>query len=223
MPELEEGRFFFNAVKEGDSVIFASEDENECHLWVMALYRATGQSHKPTPLTLGGTNSTITRIQGDADRARKHGMDEFIAADPCNFNHHDMLRLLQSCTLTYRIRDTYCSHGWFSPGQIFVLDEYCARYGVRSCFRHLCYIYDLLDFAEAGTVIDPTLIHYSFAFCSSRVHGHRFVCHTSVLDYGCKSLFYNAAPQPHLWDRWHSTSGLMVSAPLLWRKKICML
>jgi hypothetical protein len=177
LPDLEEGRFFFNAVKEGDSVIFASEDENECHLWVMALYRATGQSHKPTPLTttVGATNSTMTRIQGDADRARKHGMDEFISAEPCNFNHHEMLRLLQSCTLTYRIRDTYCSHGWFNPGQIFVLDEYCARYGVRSCFRHLCYIHDLLDFAEAGTAIDPTLIHYSFAFCSSRVHGHRSV------------------------------------------------
>lgn len=40
--EFEEGRFFFNAVKEGDSVIFACDDENECHLWVMALYRATG-------------------------------------------------------------------------------------------------------------------------------------------------------------------------------------
>lgn len=66
LTELEGGRFFFNAVKEGDSVGFASEDENECHLWVMAMYRATGQSHKPTPLVqpLASKNSTISRMQG---------------------------------------------------------------------------------------------------------------------------------------------------------------
>lgn len=45
--------------------MFASDDENECHLWVMAMYRATGQSHKPTPpLTLQDKNSTISKIQG---------------------------------------------------------------------------------------------------------------------------------------------------------------
>jgi len=42
--------------------------------------------------------------------------------------------------------------GWFSPGQVFVLDEYCARYGVRGCYRHLCYLSDLLDRAEKGVM-----------------------------------------------------------------------
>jgi len=63
--------------------------------------------------------------------------------------------------------------GWFSPGQVFVLDEYCARYGVRGCHRHLCYLSDLLERAEKGSMIDPTLLHYSFAFCASHVHGNR--------------------------------------------------
>jgi hypothetical protein len=67
--------------------------------------------------------------------------------------------------------------GWFSPGQVFVLDEYCARYGVRGCYRHLCYLSDLLDRAEKGIMIDPTLIHFSFAFCASHVHGNRWVVH----------------------------------------------
>lgn len=63
--DLEGGRYFFNAVREGDSILYASDDENECHLWVMAMYRATGQSHKPTPpLTLQDKNSTISKIQG---------------------------------------------------------------------------------------------------------------------------------------------------------------
>ncbi|KAG7242990.1 hypothetical protein INR49_017410, partial [Caranx melampygus] len=42
---------FFNAVKEGDTVIFASDDEQDRILWVQAMYRATGQSHKPVPPT----------------------------------------------------------------------------------------------------------------------------------------------------------------------------
>ncbi|XP_057672217.1 calcium-dependent secretion activator isoform X3 [Diorhabda carinulata] len=172
--DLEGGRYFFNAVKEGDSIIYASDDENECHLWVMAMYRATGQSHKPTPpLTLQDKNSTISKIQGDADRARKHGMEDFISADPCQFDHASLFRLLQNLTLEYRLNDPYCSLGWFSPGQVFVLDEYCARYGVRGCYRHLCYLSDLLDRAEKNLMIDPTLIHYSFAFCASHVHGNR--------------------------------------------------
>ncbi|GJQ68245.1 hypothetical protein Trydic_g10771 [Trypoxylus dichotomus] len=170
---LEGGRYFFNAVREGDSILFASDDEAECHLWVTAMYRATGQSHKPTPpLTLQDKNSTISKIQGDADRARKHGMEDFISADPCTFDHASLFKILQNLTLEYRLNDPYCSLGWFSPGQVFVLDEYCARYGVRGCYRHLCYLSDLLDRAEKNVMIDPTLIHYSFAFCASHVHGN---------------------------------------------------
>lgn len=45
----------------------------------------------------------------DADRARKHGMDEFITSDPCKFNHHELFRLLQTETLKYRMDDAYCS------------------------------------------------------------------------------------------------------------------
>ncbi|XP_046425549.1 calcium-dependent secretion activator isoform X1 [Neodiprion virginianus] len=172
--DLEGGRYFFNAVREGDNIVYASDDENECHLWVMAMYRATGQSHKPTPpVSVADKNSTISKIQGDADRARKHGMEDFISADPCKFEHAILFKMLQNLTLDYRLNDPYSSLGWFSPGQVFVLDEYCARYGVRGCFRHLCYLSDLLDRAEQGIMIDPTLIHYSFAFCASHVYGNR--------------------------------------------------
>ncbi|XP_034252642.1 calcium-dependent secretion activator isoform X4 [Thrips palmi] len=171
--DLEGGRHFFNAVKEGDSVLLSCDDENECHLWVMALYRATGQSHKPAPpITPANKNSTISKIQGDADRARKHGMEEYISADPCKFDHATLFKMLQTLTLDYRLNDPYCSLGWFSPGQLFVLDEYCARYGVRGCYRHLCYMGDLLDRAENNIMIDPTVIHFSFAFCGSHVHGN---------------------------------------------------
>ncbi|XP_030379383.1 calcium-dependent secretion activator isoform X4 [Scaptodrosophila lebanonensis] len=171
--DLNGGRYFFNAVREGDSIAFACDDENECSLWVMAMYRATGQSHKPTPPITQDKNSAMSKIQGDADKARKHGMEDYISADPCTFDHATLFKTLQNLTLEYRLNDPYASLGWFSPGQVFVLDEYCARYGVRGCYRHLCYLSDLLDRAEKQHMIDPTLIHYSFAFCASHVHGNR--------------------------------------------------
>ncbi|XP_031423373.1 calcium-dependent secretion activator 1 isoform X18 [Clupea harengus] len=185
-PGLDGGRAFFNAVKEGDTVIFASDDEQDRILWVQAMYRATGQSHKPVPPTQiqklnakGGTapqlDAPISQFSGlkDADRAQKHGMDEFISANPCSFDHATLFETLQRLTLDHRLNDSYSCLGWFSPGQVFVLDEYCARNGVRGCHRHLCYLRDLLERAENGAMIDPTLLHYSFAFCASHVHGNR--------------------------------------------------
>ncbi|RVE73279.1 hypothetical protein OJAV_G00047440 [Oryzias javanicus] len=181
-PGLDGGRAFFNAVKEGDTVIFASDDEQDRILWVQAMYRATGQSHKPVPPTQvqklnskGGASAQMDApiSQFYADRAQKHGMDEFISANPCSFDHASLFEMVQRLTLDYRLNDTFCSLGWFSPGQVFVLDEYCARNGVRGCHRHLGYLRDLLERAENGAIIDPTLLHYSFAFCASHVHGNR--------------------------------------------------
>lgn len=45
----------------------------------------------------------------DADRARKHGMEDFISADPCQFDHAALFKLLQNLTLEYRLNDPYCS------------------------------------------------------------------------------------------------------------------
>nr|XP_032819042.1 calcium-dependent secretion activator 1 isoform X18 [Petromyzon marinus] len=184
-PGLDGGRSFFNAVKEGDTVTFASDDEQDRILWVQAMYRATGQSHKPVAPTQiqklnakgGGPqmDAPISQFLGlkDADRAQKHGMDEFISANPCTYDHGSLFQMMQRFTLDHRLNDSYSCLGWFSPGQVFVLDEYCARYGVRGCHRHLCYLSDLDERAERGTMIDPTLLHYSFAFCASHVHGNR--------------------------------------------------
>ncbi|XP_060543116.1 calcium-dependent secretion activator 2 isoform X6 [Pantherophis guttatus] len=177
-PGLQGGQMFFNAVKEGDIVIFASDDEQDRILWVQAMYRATGQSYKPVPVGQAqkmnpkGSN-THTDLSQNADHTQKHDMDEFISANPCTFDHAALFRVLQRQTLDHRLNDSYSCLGWFSPGQVFVLDEYCARYGVRGCHRHLCYLNELMEHSENGAVIDPTLLHYSFAFCASHVHGNR--------------------------------------------------
>ena len=61
---MEGGKFFFNTVREGDSVLFATEDEQEASAWVMAFYRATGQAHKPAPPVNAGKNPAETKKAG---------------------------------------------------------------------------------------------------------------------------------------------------------------
>uniref|UniRef100_A0A914C5E7 Calcium-dependent secretion activator n=1 Tax=Acrobeloides nanus TaxID=290746 RepID=A0A914C5E7_9BILA len=164
------GKYFFTAIKEGDELKFATDDENERNLWVQALYRATGQAYKPVPPK---QSTAPTKAQGFEAKASKHGLDDLIQADPVTMNHDHLFSHLQTSTLEYRLNEPICSLGWFSPGQVFVLDEYCARYMVRGCHRHVSLLNDLLNKADEGHLVDPTLIHYSFAFCASHVHGNR--------------------------------------------------
>uniref|UniRef100_A0A8C9VD20 Calcium dependent secretion activator 2 n=1 Tax=Scleropages formosus TaxID=113540 RepID=A0A8C9VD20_SCLFO len=173
-PGLQGGRAFFTAVREGDLVVFASDDEQDRVLWVQAMYRATGQSYKPVPPSQNQRqNCRDGNLQADAPRSQRQGVEELISAVPCRFDHAVLFGTLQRHTLQHRMNDSYSCLGWFSPGQVFVLDEYSARYGVRGCHRHLSYLKDLMEYAERSAIIDPTLLHYSFAFCASHVHGNR--------------------------------------------------
>uniref|UniRef100_A0A7N8XJK0 Calcium dependent secretion activator 2 n=1 Tax=Mastacembelus armatus TaxID=205130 RepID=A0A7N8XJK0_9TELE len=179
-PGLQGGRVFFNAVKEGDLVMFACDDEQDRVLWVQAMYRATGQSYKPVPppqnKTMncrGGNQKAASPIRGMCVNECRQGVEELISAAPCRFDHAALFTILQKHTLQHRMNDSFSCLGWFSPGQVFVLDEYCARYGVRGCHRHLSYLKDLMDYSENNALIDPTLLHYSYAFCASHVHGNR--------------------------------------------------
>ncbi|XP_019934571.1 calcium-dependent secretion activator 2 isoform X6 [Paralichthys olivaceus] len=177
-PGLQGGRVFFNAVKEGDLVMFACDDEPDRVLWVQAMYRATGQSYKPVPPLQNKTTNCRGGIQKPAspislDPSQRQGVEELISAAPCRLNHAALFSILQKHTLQHRMSDSFSCLGWFSPGQVFVLDEYCARYGVRGCHRHLSYLKGLMDYSENNTLVDPTLLHYSYAFCVSHVHGNR--------------------------------------------------
>ncbi|XP_035307656.1 calcium-dependent secretion activator 2 isoform X33 [Cricetulus griseus] len=142
------------------------------YTFAMCSYREK-KSEPQELMQLEGYTVDYTDPHPDADRFQKHGMDEFISASPCKLDHAFLFRILQRQTLDHRLNDSYSCLGWFSPGQVFVLDEYCARYGVRGCHRHLCYLTELMEHSENGAVIDPTLLHYSFAFCASHVHGNR--------------------------------------------------
>ncbi|XP_072242557.1 calcium-dependent secretion activator 2 [Leuresthes tenuis] len=177
-PGLQGGRAFFNAVKEGDLVMFSCDDEQDRVMWVQAMYRATGQSYKPIPPpqnkntnSKGGKHKSASPIS--LDPTQRQGVEALISAAPCQFDHTALFTVLQKLTLQHRMNDSFSCLGWFSPGQVFVLDEYCARYGVRGCHRHLSYLRDLMDFSEKNALVDPTLLHYSYAFCASHIHGNR--------------------------------------------------
>uniref|UniRef100_A0A4W6DU14 Calcium dependent secretion activator 2 n=1 Tax=Lates calcarifer TaxID=8187 RepID=A0A4W6DU14_LATCA len=176
-PGLQGGRVFFNAVKEGDLVMFACDDEQDRVLWVQAMYRATGQSYKPVPPLQNKTTNCRGGLQKPNRESNliygRQGVEELISAAPCRFDHAALFSILQKHTLQHRMNDSFSCLGWFSPGQVFVLDEYCARYGVRGCHRHLSYLKGLMDYLEDSALVDPTLLHYSYAFCVSHVHGNR--------------------------------------------------
>uniref|UniRef100_A0A8C2XHS3 Calcium dependent secretion activator 2 n=1 Tax=Cyclopterus lumpus TaxID=8103 RepID=A0A8C2XHS3_CYCLU len=173
-PGLQGGRVFFNAVKEGDLVVFACEEDQDRILWVQAMYRATGQSYKPVPPAQSKTPNYGGRGPHERlDPSQRRGVEGLISASPCRFDHAALFSALQKQTLQHRMSDSFSCLGWFSPGQVFVLDEYCARYGVRGCWRHLSYLRDLMEYSESSALVDPTLLHYSYAFCASHVHGNR--------------------------------------------------
>jgi len=71
---MHDAKYFFKAVREGDVVTFATNEENERHSWVQALYRATGQSHKPTPPITATTKSS----QGTAGSTQKDQIGKYL-------------------------------------------------------------------------------------------------------------------------------------------------
>ena len=79
----------------------------------MAFYRATGQAHKPAPPVSTG-NSAAAGAGGKAGPGeagdRKHGMEEFIGADPIVFDHALLFKRLQSFSLEWRLQDSASRH-----------------------------------------------------------------------------------------------------------------
>ena len=51
----------------------------------------------------------LSYLIADADRARKHGMEEYIASDPITFDHHKLFSYLQKLSLEWRLNDPFAS------------------------------------------------------------------------------------------------------------------
>ena len=54
-------------------------------------------------------NSIFSRHIAETDRSRKHGMEEYINADPITFDHHKFFQHLQRLSLDWRLNDPYAS------------------------------------------------------------------------------------------------------------------
>ena len=54
-------------------------------------------------------HANLDNYIADNDRARKHGMEEFIALDPVTADHHNMFNDLQKWSLDWRLKDPYAS------------------------------------------------------------------------------------------------------------------
>ena len=57
-----------------------------------------------------GASTAATKAQGQAgDSDRKHGMEEYIGADPITFDHAMLFKKLQSFSLEWRLKDPFSS------------------------------------------------------------------------------------------------------------------
>lgn len=97
-------RFFFNLVREGDSLTFAVFDESELHAWVQAIHRATGQSHKPVPTT-HVISKTHFRRGGRSSSFLFTFTCLFPSSSPsvCHLSHSYRLCSVRYCILTTEI------------------------------------------------------------------------------------------------------------------------
>jgi hypothetical protein len=82
-----------------------------------------------------------------------------------------MFESLFRAILDYRLKEDAFSRGLFSPEQLYILDEFCARYGVRDPFRHFTCLKEWMAREEEGVSIWPVMMLSSFRFCQMHVGG----------------------------------------------------
>lgn len=163
----------FMLVSEAGRIYFGCRDDLERESWVQWIVRATGQSYQPT-ITKGGSAEEEKKATGassgsyDLDR---YGLSEVVNIDPATIDANKMFTKLFQKTLKYRLSEDVFSRGLFSPSQMYVMDEFCARYSVRDSFRHLTCLKTWLDFEEQGEPIWPVMLLSSFRFCQMHVGG----------------------------------------------------
>eukprot|EP00118_Oscarella_pearsei_P009330 m.53593 g.53593 ORF g.53593 m.53593 type:complete len:1240 (+) comp34262_c1_seq1:93-3812(+) len=157
----------FRADREGNSLLMGCKDERDRYHWVMALYRATGQQHKPAPIS--GSSFNAKPDSGGSTL----GLDDFLQMDVTKLDHKSLFETLLSKIVDHRLAENTINLGWMSPGQKFVLDEYCFRYGVRSSFYQLCLLRELIDRSWKGAIIDPSLFHIGYTFVEAHMRGFK--------------------------------------------------
>ena len=112
------GRFFFKAVKEGDQVIFASEEDMDRQTWVYKLYNATGQSFKPSApkLVMPATASTNSLARAKGGKIGFHAKSMCVSTQICGLtcahwcaargskqkfdNDYDVIFMCYKCNIT---------------------------------------------------------------------------------------------------------------------------
>ena len=112
-------------------------------------------------------------MSGGSTDLEWYGLTEVVEVGQsvASMDPHRMFVKLFRATLNYRLDEDLFSRGLFSPAQMYVLDEFCARYGVRDPFRHLTSLQDWLGRLEKGVSIWPIMMLSSFRFCQMHVGG----------------------------------------------------
>ncbi|CAH8512958.1 unnamed protein product [Schistosoma intercalatum] len=99
-------RFFFKLVREGDTIIIASSAEVDRQNWIQALYRATGQTHKPTLPGASNVSAIISdqkKSTVDIETGQNKTIDRFASIPIHTLDHLEYFIILQSSSLDYRL------------------------------------------------------------------------------------------------------------------------
>jgi hypothetical protein len=163
--ENSEGKYHFILSSESGVIKFGCVTSTEREQWVQWLTRATGQTDKPLEHrdNLGG---------GELDRL---GLAEVVNMDVTELDHPKLFNLLFKAVLKYRLNELDFSRGFFSPSQMYLIDEYCARYCIRLSHRHLTCLWEWLQMELKGWTIWPVMLLHSFGFYQMNVFENKFM------------------------------------------------
>jgi hypothetical protein len=157
-------RYKFVLLSEEGKLKFGCRDDSDRRVWVQWIYRATGQSYQPSLDTQGEKKSGSRELD-------RYGLSSVVDQDMTDVEIHKMFESLFHAILDYRLKEDAFSRGLFSPEQLYILDEFCARYGVRDPFRHFTCLREWMAREEGGVSIWPVMMLSSFRFCQMHVGG----------------------------------------------------
>lgn len=151
----------FQLVSEKGTIRICCKDRSERDAWVQWMTRATGQENKLDP-------------SGESQELDKYAaIKDIVSIDVTELDHNKLFAKLFGMILNYQLKEPLYNRGLFSPGQLFVTDEYCSRYCVRDCTRHIICMQQWLKAEEMESSIWPLMLYSSFRFVQMHVAGKK--------------------------------------------------
>ncbi|KAL5503269.1 hypothetical protein EMCRGX_G010192 [Ephydatia muelleri] len=163
VPQGQDQRCLFQLSTNREIVCLGCRDKSERSSWMQWMTRASGQK-----------STSKLNLLGESWELDKHAtIKDIVSIDVTELDHNKLFAKLFARTLEMQLKHASFNRGLFSPSQKFVMDEYCSRYCVRDCTRHIICMQQWLKVEETGVSIWPLMLHSSFCFLQMHVAGKK--------------------------------------------------